>query len=95
MPVAKDSSGSRGEKAWIDASAISELQTSEDIISYAFFSFCLIATMIWLVNMAEEDPEAQRKATKNSTYDKQGESLTSLYSCHLFGIHVYGDLGFF
>lgn len=23
--------------------------------------------------MAEEDPEGQRKAAKNSTYDKQGE----------------------
>ncbi|KAH0620668.1 hypothetical protein JD844_021341 [Phrynosoma platyrhinos] len=29
------------------------------------------ATMIWLVNMAEEDPEVQKRASKSSTYDKQ------------------------
>ncbi|OXB63345.1 hypothetical protein ASZ78_001921 [Callipepla squamata] len=35
------------------------------------YSLFLLATMVWLVNMAEEDPEGQRKASKSSTYDKQ------------------------
>lgn len=51
--------------------------------------------------MAEEDPEAQRKASKNSTYDKQGKFFFDnfffffFHNYHFIGIHVYGDIFFF
>ncbi|XP_017738236.1 PREDICTED: presenilin-1 [Rhinopithecus bieti] len=71
--------------AWLILAVISVYGKTQDFVLLVTFhglkmmmkSFVIAATMVWLVNMAEGDPEAQRRVSKNSKYNAESTERES------------------